>query len=86
MIINITVRVEHSYNCTLEVPEETRAILRRMCLDDYTLQFGGRGIGSKLETSLINPLRTCLFVTPPVVGSHVRVRVAERELRWVVTL
>ena len=55
------VKIEHGINVILT--EEGRAQLSDFCISD--LFDGGRGIGNRIETNLINPLAQALFVLRP---------------------
>ncbi len=59
MLRNIESRVRNEHGITIRIEEEPLGQLERICLQN--LANGGRGIGSKLETALINPLANALF-------------------------
>ena len=59
MLGNVTDRVQDEHDVTLEISEQAHATLVEQCLGDLTN--GGRGIGNRLETVLINPLARALF-------------------------
>jgi ATP-dependent Clp protease ATP-binding subunit ClpA len=86
MLDNITARVRQGFDCTIEIPDETLDLLKEVCLNEKTLELGGRGIGSMLETCVINPLANQLFVKSPDSGARLRLRLAEKEDRWIATL
>src|SRR5690606_32674361 len=54
MLRNVARRVEEEHGLKLELSDVARAKLVDGCLADLSL--GGRGIGNRLETALINPL------------------------------
>jgi len=56
MVQNVLRRVEHERGMRLTVGPSTMASLESECLSDAVLDMGGRGIGARLETVLINPL------------------------------
>ena len=59
MLGNVIERVQDEHNVTLKIGEQPHEILVEQCLGDLT--HGGRGIGNRLETVLINPLARALF-------------------------
>ena len=59
MLGNIIERVREEHDVTLVVGEQPYATLVEQCLSDLT--HGGRGIGNRLESVLINPLARALF-------------------------
>ena len=59
MLGNVAERVQDEHDVTLEIGEQARATLVEQCLGDLTN--GGRGIGNRLETVLINPLARAVF-------------------------
>ena len=77
MVANIVARVLEEHAMALSVPDDELDGLRAWCTAD--LAFGGRGIGSRIETAFINPLSVALFnLERPVVG-HRQVTV-----QWIV--
>jgi ATP-dependent Clp protease ATP-binding subunit ClpB len=61
MVRNVIDRVRQEHQIDLRIGERAMQRLKAACLSSETLQLGGRGIGSILETSLVNPLANCLF-------------------------
>lgn len=59
MLSNISVRVKEEHGLTIEITEHVLEFLKEKCTQD--LANGGRGIGNRLETFLINPLARALF-------------------------
>ena len=59
MLGNIIERVREEHDVTLVIGEQPHATLVEQCLSDLT--HGGRGIGNRLESVLINPLARALF-------------------------
>ena len=59
MIGNIIERVREEHDVTLVIGTQAHAVLVDHCLSDLT--HGGRGIGNRLESVLINPLARALF-------------------------
>ena len=59
MIRNIQTRVKGEHRLSLEFSDETVRKIADWCLKD--LSNGGRGIGNRLESVLINPLARALF-------------------------
>lgn len=59
MLTNIVARVAQEHAVVLEIPEDESRKLREWCTAD--LDFGGRGIGNRIETAFINPLSVALF-------------------------
>lgn len=86
MLENIVSRVDREHSVRLEIPPKTRDVLRSACLVDDTLELGGRGIGSTLETVLINPLANYIFRTPPVLGQQLELHLDESSGQWTASL
>lgn len=87
MLKNITRLVEREMSVTLHTPEPILRILEGPCLSPEALQFGGRGIGARLETSFVDPLARALFSLSPPPGSKVEISaLTQNELRWQVAL
>lgn len=63
MLTNISNRLEREHGLPLQLTQPTRQMLVDACLEKEVLAMGGRGIGSKLETALINPLSRLLTLT-----------------------
>lgn len=59
MLSNIASRMEQEHKVKLELAPDVREKVRQLCTQD--LSHGGRGIGNKLESVLINPLGRALF-------------------------
>ena len=68
---NVVRRVERLYGATLTLRPEVRGALGTLALSD--LSNGGRGIGSVVETALVNPLARALFADPPAAGASIEV-------------
>jgi energy-coupling factor transporter ATP-binding protein EcfA2 len=86
MLANVIARVRQEHHCVIEFPAETVSLLREVCLDEKMLELGGRGIGSMLETCVINPLANRLFIQALEAGARVAVRVEQRGGQWVAHL
>ncbi len=72
-------RVHDELEATI-VFDEIKTALAKECLAEETLANGGRGIGNRLETVLINPLARAMFdLTEPVAGKTVAVRRVEKD-------
>ena len=63
MVRNVTGRVRQEHQIDLLIGDKAMQRIKAACLSTEALQLGGRGIGSILETSLVNPLANCLFRT-----------------------
>jgi ATP-dependent Clp protease ATP-binding subunit ClpB len=59
MVENVVARVRDELELALKLSAEAESVLLLACTQD--LSNGGRGIGSKLEDTLINPLARALF-------------------------
>lgn len=59
MLTNVVARVTQEHAIDLSIPENVSGELRDWCTAD--LDFGGRGIGNRIETAFINPLSVALF-------------------------
>jgi len=82
MLRNVSARVLQEHGVRIQFDGPTREQIYAASLDDKTLQFGGRGIGSKLETAVINPLANRLFLDTPPAGAEVVVKLEQSEDRW----
>jgi ATP-dependent Clp protease ATP-binding subunit ClpA len=63
VVDNIFARVARVRGLELHLADEVRETLLGICTSD--LSNGGRGIGNKLESALVNPLARELFATSP---------------------
>ena len=61
MIQNVADTCEEDTSLTLELTDEARGQLTQFCTGEDVLNNGGRGIGSKLEAVLVNPLARHIF-------------------------
>ena len=85
MLGNVVERVQDEHELTLTIGEQPRAMLGEQCLRDLT--HGGRGIGNRLETVLVNPLARALFDADRTAGGTVAVeRLFEEDGVFKVTL
>lgn len=60
LLENVKRRVKAEHDLTLDVPEPALKQLQDITLED-DIEQGGRGIGSRLEFALVNPLSRALF-------------------------
>ena len=87
MLDNIIKRVRQEMSVNLTVSESIATILEGPCLSPEALQFGGRGIGARLETSFVDPLARAMFSAGLEEGVNVEVSaLVEHDLRWRVEL
>lgn len=77
LLSNIVARVFEEYRATLVIREPARASLLSWATAD--LAFGGRGIGSRLEEALVNPLARVLFERGVRAADEVIVHQVERD-------
>jgi ATP-dependent Clp protease ATP-binding subunit ClpA len=70
-------RLRDEHELAVVLDDDVHAELLRRCTAD--LAHGGRGIGSALETSLVNPLARALFGRAPAPGSVVTVKYLRQE-------
>ena len=85
MLGNVVERVQDEHDLTLTIGEQPRAMLAEQCLRDLT--HGGRGVGNRLETVLVNPLARALFDADRTAGGTVAVeRLFEEDGVFKVTL
>ena len=85
MLGNIKARIKNEHDITLHIEESPLDTLKEICLKDLTN--GGRGIGNKLEVTLINPLSSALFDFDFSGANSVTVTsLSEREGIYYVTL
>jgi energy-coupling factor transporter ATP-binding protein EcfA2 len=81
----ITGLVERELHLEVDLAPEVRAALLAEATTDLTM--GGRGIGSRLETMLVNPLARALFAQPPDRSPQQTVTgVTKIDSGWQVTL
>ncbi|GIF73915.1 AAA family ATPase [Asanoa siamensis] len=71
-LANILGRLRDEHDVRVTLADDVHAQLRDRCTAD--LVHGGRGIGSALETALVNPLARALFAQAPAAGSAVTVK------------
>ena len=71
MLGNVVARVRDEHDVTLVIGEQVHATLVDRCLGDLT--HGGRGIGNRLESVLINPLARAIFDFDVVAGQTITV-------------
>jgi ATP-dependent Clp protease ATP-binding subunit ClpA len=81
---NVIARVLKELGIALRIEDQVRAFLRDACTKDPAN--GGRGIGSLLESNLINPLARYLFDNDCSSGTTVVVRSIERDERGAQTV
>ena len=75
---NVIRQVGEDLAITLRLDPAAGAALRDRCTRDQVLDNGGRGIGSEIESSFVNPLARYLFDTDCLPGSMVEIR----SVRW----
>jgi ATP-dependent Clp protease ATP-binding subunit ClpB len=80
MVGNVFERVEREHGRSVALTTEATAALRAACLDPAVLGMGGRGIGSKLETTLVNPLARLLTLDPQPGATHLAL--TDTDGRW----
>ena len=71
---NVIRQVQEDLGVTLVLDEAAGTALRERCARDETLDNGGRGIGSVIESSFVNPLARFLFDVDCEPGTTVTVR------------
>ena len=71
MLSSITSRVKSELGVEVSISESAKQLVRRYCTSDLTN--GGRGIGNKLETALINPLSRELFRRDLTTGDTIHI-------------
>jgi ATP-dependent Clp protease ATP-binding subunit ClpB len=82
MVRNVTGRVRQEHQIALHVSDQAALQLKTACLSSEALQLGGRGIGSILETALINPLANAIFQTNCRAGTAMRLDLSRDGDRW----
>lgn len=68
MTANVLRRVEAEQGLSLSIAPSVLDWLKEQCLDEPTLDLGGRGVGSALESHLVNPLARAVFLHRPELG------------------
>jgi ATP-dependent Clp protease ATP-binding subunit ClpB len=86
MVRNVIDRVRQEHQIDLRIGDQAMQRLKAACLSSETLQLGGRGIGSILETSLVNPLANCLFRTSYQPHDKVELDLTQGEDTWSASL
>jgi ATP-dependent Clp protease ATP-binding subunit ClpB len=83
----VLARVLRLHGIRVTVAPDVRTVLVREVQEPEVLQYGGRGIGSLIETAVVNPLARELFTHQLPVGSQVEVVWVSRESgRWTLTV
>ena len=77
MVANVVQRVAEEHDVILHIAPEARQQLLAWCTHD--LSDGGRGIGNRLETTLVNPLARVLFHVPPGVQRPMTITAARLD-------
>ncbi|MEN0011873.1 MAG: AAA family ATPase [Solirubrobacteraceae bacterium] len=77
MLRNVVARVEREYGATLIVGPDALATLTDLAIAN--LDNGGRGIGTVLESALVNPLSRHLFAAPLARGDTLTVAAVHRH-------
>ncbi|NJM13830.1 MAG: ATP-dependent Clp protease ATP-binding subunit [Synechococcaceae cyanobacterium SM1_2_3] len=77
MVANVVQRVAEEHDVILNIAPEARQQLLTWCTHD--LSDGGRGIGNRLETTLVNPLARVLFQVPPGVQRPMTITAARLD-------
>lgn len=86
MLANVVARIKQEHHVDVTLSEGSVDVVRRACLDTETLELGGRGIGSKLETTVINPVANELFVHPPMPAQKYELKLEEVGDQWTALL
>jgi energy-coupling factor transporter ATP-binding protein EcfA2 len=71
MVGRVSDRVREEHELGLQISNDSWEILDQECLAADVMDFGGRGIGSRLETVLVNPLATALLLESRAPGTSV---------------
>lgn len=82
MLANVSLRLEREHGFPLDLTEESRTLLQRACLSEEVLAMGGRGIGAKLETALVNPVARLILTTPDVPKPNPTIRLSVSDEWW----
>lgn len=86
MLQNVGLRLEREHAFGLALTDKALGLLRRACLSEEVLAMGGRGIGSKLETTLINPVARLLTTSPRrLTSDHSLIELTEVDGKWAAT-
>jgi ATP-dependent Clp protease ATP-binding subunit ClpA len=86
MVRNVIGRVRQEHQIDLRISEKAMQHLKAACLSRDALQLGGRGIGSILETELVNPLANCLFQTSYQPDDKLELELNHDEDTWSASL
>jgi energy-coupling factor transporter ATP-binding protein EcfA2 len=82
MVRNVADRIRQEYQITLRVSDKAMRLLETACLSPDALQLGGRGIGSILETALVNPLANAIFQAGPQPGEAAELELSRDGDQW----
>ena len=82
MVRNVIGRVRQEHQIDLRISDKAMQHLKAACLSRDALQLGGRGIGSILETSLVNPLANCLFQASYQLGDKLELELSQDGGTW----
>ena len=84
---NVAKRIDREYKASLRLSDAVLAKLAELAINDDNLRLGGRGIGSVVESCLVNPLARAIFSNPPSPGATVVVSdLSQIGTNWEVTL
>jgi energy-coupling factor transporter ATP-binding protein EcfA2 len=82
MMRNVIDRIRQEHQLTLRVSDKAMRLLETACLSPDALQLGGRGIGSILETALVNPLANAIFRVGPRPGAAAELDLSRDGDQW----
>jgi ATP-dependent Clp protease ATP-binding subunit ClpB len=86
MVRNVADRIRQEYQISLHVSAKAMRLLETACLSPDALQLGGRGIGSILETALVNPLANAIFQADPWPGAAADLDLSRDGDQWIAHL
>jgi len=82
MMRNVIDRIRQEHQLTMRAGDKAMRLLEAACLSPDALQLGGRGIGSILETALVNPLANAIFQAGPQPGAVAELDLSRDGDQW----
>jgi ATP-dependent Clp protease ATP-binding subunit ClpA len=82
MIDNVEQRYQKEHGAELRLTGASRSLLREACLAPEVLAMGGRGISSKVETALVNPVSRLVVQTLPGEAGWSPIELVEAAGTW----
>jgi ATP-dependent Clp protease ATP-binding subunit ClpB len=82
MLANVSARLLREHGFELGLTAGAIGLVRQACLSDDVLAMGGRGIGAKLETAVINPIARLITLSPRSPQESTAISLDHRDNQW----